>query len=61
MPEPRNAVFPAGTMKQSYPLNPFDDAQPDATSEDSSGRIVCRNARGHERVGVELNQRPGLF
>ena len=61
MPEPRNAVFPAGTMKQSYPLNPFDDAQPDATSKDSSGRLVCRNARGHERVEVDFNQRTVLF
>ena len=48
-------------MKQSYPLNPFDDAQPDATSEDSSGRLVCRNARGHERVEVDFNQRTVLF
>jgi len=46
---------------RSYPLNPFDPAQPDETTGESSGRVVCWNARGQERVEVDFIQRTVLF
>jgi len=45
----------------SYPLNPFDPGPPDVVTDQSSGLLICWNARGTERVEVDLIQRTVLF